>query len=118
MFVGLAGELGELVDHHAASRKIHAQRKCLGGEDDPHEPFRETLLHRLLECRDETCMVARDTALESIAPCAGVEHGEVGCGRPPRRSSAIARIRSASVGVGEASARPLKLLGGLVAPGD
>ena len=79
LFVGLAGELGELVDHHAASRKIHAQRKCLGGEDHPHEPFCEALLHRLLERRDETCVVARNAALESVTPCARVEHGEVGC---------------------------------------
>ena len=116
LFVGLAGELGELVDHHAASRKIHAQRKCFGGEDDPHEPFCETLLHRLLECRDETCMVARDTALESIAPCAGVEHGEVGY---RQATQALVGDRPDTVGlggVGEASARPLKLLGGLVAP--
>ena len=110
LLVGFAGELREFVDHHAAGWQVDAEGEGLGCEHHPNEPLGETLLDGFFEGGDETGVVARDSALQTVAPCAGVEHGKVGGGKARQSiigdgtdAIGLARIGIASAGSFERS---------------
>ena len=101
--VVVAGELRELLDHHAARRHVDADGERLGGEHDLHEPLDEAGLDDLLERRHHPGVVWRDAGLELGHELLVAEHLEVGvASSPSSRPSAISWIAGSLVLVGEA----------------
>jgi hypothetical protein len=62
--VVLAGELGELLDHHRAGRHVDAHGERLGGEHHLHQPLDEAASTDLLERRHHAGVVGGDAGLE------------------------------------------------------
>ncbi len=62
--VVVAGELGELLDHHAPGRHVDADGQRLGREHDLDQTLDETALDDLLERRHHAGVVGGDTGLE------------------------------------------------------
>jgi hypothetical protein len=75
--VALAGELGQLLDHHGPGRHVDAQRQGLGREHDLGQARREGDLHRFLERGDEAGVVGGQPRFEPREPPAVAEHPEV-----------------------------------------
>ena len=75
--VALAGELGQLLDHHGAGRHVDAEGEGLGGEHDLDESLDEAGLDRLLERRHHAGVVGGDARLEAGEPPVVAEEREV-----------------------------------------
>ena len=62
--VMLAGEFGELVDHHGARWHVDANSKRLGGEDDLDQTLAKTRLNHLFERWHHAGVVCCNAGLE------------------------------------------------------
>ena len=80
--VPVAGELGELLDHHAARRHVDPHRERLGGEHDLDQPLDEARLDDLLERRHHPGVVRGEAGHQLIHEAVVAEHREIG-GRQP-----------------------------------
>ena len=80
--VAVAGELGQLLDHHGPRRHVDADGQGLGGEHDLDQPLDEARLHRFLERRDHPGVVGGDPGLELGEELAVAENGEIVVGQP------------------------------------
>ncbi len=74
----IAGELGQLLDHHGPRRHVDADGQRLGGEHGAEQPGDEALLDGLLERRHHPGVVRRDAGVELGSELAVAEHGEIG----------------------------------------
>ena len=111
----VAGELGQLLDHHGLGRHVDADRQRLGGEHHLDQPLDEARLDDLLERRHHPGVVGGDARLELGEERAVAEHGEVGgIDRPQAGVDDLADAIALGAG-GQPRAGGQHCLGGLVA---
>ncbi len=75
--VAFAGELRQLLDHHASGRHVDAQCQGLGRKDQLDEAGGKAGLHRFLERRDHACVMRADPRLHARHPPGPSEDVEV-----------------------------------------
>ena len=114
--VVLAGELRELLDHHAARGHVDAERQRLGREHHLEEAGEECLLHRLLHGRDHARMVRGDAGLQARDPRVVAQGVEVGVVERFEVRVGDAAQRDPVSRVGEPDPAVEALLDGLVTP--
>ena len=98
LFVVVAGELRQLLDHDRPSRHVDPDGEGLGGEHDLDEPLDEARFDDFLERRHHAGVVGREPGIELGEELAVAEHREIG------------RVERAEAGIGDlpdaARARP------------
>ena len=75
--MALASEFRKFVDNDCSRRHVDAKGKGFCGEDDSNETFYKALLDRLLEWRNKSCVMARDSSFEGIEPTSVIENLQV-----------------------------------------